>query len=967
MNTPSAVPEDKKCPQCSAALPAGALAGLCPACLLKQGAAGDTMPPVAFVPPSLEELARLFPQLEILALIGTGGMGAVYKARQKELDRVVALKILPPGAGDSPAFADRFTREAKALARLNHPGIVTIHDTGRVDGLYYFLMEFVDGVNLRQLLKTGRLAPREALAIVPQICDALQYAHDAGIVHRDIKPENILLDRQGRVKVADFGLAKLVGTVEPPAAGVAATQSETTKAGQVMGTPQYMAPEQREHPSDVDHRADIYSLGVVFYQMLTGELPGKQLEPPSSRMRGIVIDVRLDEVVLRALEKQPARRYQQASDVKTIVETIATTPEGRGPSRPPPPAKYNWRTWSPFQSPDVREICTHLTDAESNEIRRRGALSGIWLFVLPFLFLIAGIQSHNAGVLYATAGGLVLFYVGFVLISQMRNRQFLCSTDWARKQGITPDKLRLFSFPWRSAKKLASTAPPPLKSEPVVSYAGFWCRAWALVIDWVLASCVAFLVLLALARYAPDHVVVSSPVGKFASEHIIETKQVTRQNADGSTTAVEERIVEVTNLGRWKYLYRDKIEHNGGKEEKSRQLIDPVTRQDREALQLDKLTLLFYLIYLVLLESSPLQASLGKRVCRIKVVEKHGQPVGVLRAAGRNLGKVLSAVIFCIGFMMAGWTKQKQALHDMMAKCYVVHVNAPGNRHSVGGWVRVVLLGLAIAILAGWQFAHQQQASTSIPVGARNAPVAYVPPTSEQELVTRLESALKASDKAAILALFNWQGVPDDLKAFGFKTFDPMLEHKSEDMHFQVWLRPLPEDYEVENVKDGIRYTPNVTLLGIIDANVSGKLNGKDVNQGVTIAYGKKDGTYYIAGTAAKKIYEPKTKEKYFYVRVQGVVAPDSAIFTGVCTYVQNGKEIKKSITGRGAANKSFFGDDLKSCVVQKTAGERSIQLIILENGKKIFESPEVKGNEPIIYEGPKQPAGESPAPGGGR
>ena len=337
MTTPSAVPDDQKCPQCGAALPAGALAGLCPACLLKQAAAGDTMPPVAFVPPSLAELARLFPQLEILALIGTGGMGAVYKARQKELDRIVALKILPPGAGDSPAFAERFTREAKALARLNHPGIVTIHDTGRIDGLYYFLMEFVDGVNLRQLLKTGRLAPREALAIVPQICDALQYAHDAGIVHRDIKPENILLDRQGRVKVADFGLAKLVGAGGVAAAVSAAEAREhpalhrsaatdATKAGQVMGTPQYMAPEQREHPLDVDHRADIYSLGVVFYQMLTGELPGKQLEPPSSRMRGIIIDVRLDEVVLRALEKQPGRRYQQASEVKTIVETIATTP-----------------------------------------------------------------------------------------------------------------------------------------------------------------------------------------------------------------------------------------------------------------------------------------------------------------------------------------------------------------------------------------------------------------------------------------------------------------------------------------------------------------------------------------------------------------------------------------------------------------------------------------------------------------
>src|SRR5207302_3353507 len=117
----------------------------------------------------------------------------------------------PPGIGDEPAFTERFTREARALAALNHPGIVTLYEFGQTDGLFFFLMEFVDGVNLRQLLQAGRLAPREALAIVPQICDALQYAHDQGIVHRDIKPENILLDRKGHVKVADFGVARLLG------------------------------------------------------------------------------------------------------------------------------------------------------------------------------------------------------------------------------------------------------------------------------------------------------------------------------------------------------------------------------------------------------------------------------------------------------------------------------------------------------------------------------------------------------------------------------------------------------------------------------------------------------------------------------------------------------------------------------------------------------------------------------------
>lgn len=316
--------------------PHSPLGGLSPADLLRQGAAEDTLldgPREAFEPPSLLELAAIFPQFEILELIGQGGMGAVYKVRQRHLDRVVALKILPPGIGGDGAFADRFAREAKALAKLNHPGIVTIHEFGCSGGLYFIVMEFVDGVNLRQLLKGGRISPREALAIVPQICDALQFAHDLGIVHRDIKPENLLIDRRGRVKVADFGLAKLVGgDPDEEAAAIFASGSLQTESGKVMGTPRYMAPEQIERPAEVDHRADIYALGVVFYQMLTGELPGERLEAPS---RKVSVDVRLDEIVLRALEKDPELRFQQASVMKTRVEETqgepaASSGSGRG-------------------------------------------------------------------------------------------------------------------------------------------------------------------------------------------------------------------------------------------------------------------------------------------------------------------------------------------------------------------------------------------------------------------------------------------------------------------------------------------------------------------------------------------------------------------------------------------------------------------------------------------------------------
>jgi predicted Ser/Thr protein kinase len=335
----------RKCAVCGQPLAENAPDGMCPGCLLKAGfptgAAIDTeTEPVthrrAFVPPTVAELAPKFPQLEILEFIGQGGMGAVYKARQKELDRLIALKILPPDIGLDAAFAERFTREAKALAKLSHPGIVTIHDTGRADGLYYLVMEYVDGVTLRQLMNAGRISAREALAIVPQICDALQFAHDQGIIHRDIKPENILIDRLGRVKVADFGLAKIVESVGQAVARAAekgknntapssSAPHELTEVGKIMGTPQYMSPEQIQAPGDVDHRADIYALGVVFYQMLTGELPGKKIEPPSKKVH---IDVRLDEIVLRALEEKPERRYQQASVMKTQVETIAFTPGG---------------------------------------------------------------------------------------------------------------------------------------------------------------------------------------------------------------------------------------------------------------------------------------------------------------------------------------------------------------------------------------------------------------------------------------------------------------------------------------------------------------------------------------------------------------------------------------------------------------------------------------------------------------
>ncbi len=316
----------KKCSTCGL-LYAG---DLCPKCMagFAQNPTNPTQPP--------EDLplkpGQTFHGMEILELLGKGGMGVVFKARQPALDRMVALKILPQKLALDPDFQNRFIREAKALGSLSHPNIVAVYDFGAEGGLFFFAMEFVDGTNLRQVLRDRTFSPEQALKLVPQLCDALEYAHEEGVVHRDIKPENILLDKKGRVKIADFGLAKLTG------ADVAAAGA-LTMTNMVMGTPHYMAPEQIENPKSVDHRADIYSIGVVFYEMLTGELPIGRFEVPSKMVK---IDVRLDEVVLKALEKAPDRRYQKASEVKAAVTratAIASTDAYQPTVITPAPAK----------------------------------------------------------------------------------------------------------------------------------------------------------------------------------------------------------------------------------------------------------------------------------------------------------------------------------------------------------------------------------------------------------------------------------------------------------------------------------------------------------------------------------------------------------------------------------------------------------------------------------------------------
>ncbi|MBI3417636.1 MAG: protein kinase [Verrucomicrobia bacterium] len=376
MNTETSI---NRCPKCGATVPAEAPQGLCPKCVLL-GAATPTeagrQERRRIEPPPLATVAAAFPQLEIIELIGHGGMGIVYKARQPRLDRFVALKLLPEVAGKDPTFAERFNREARVLAKLNHPNIVTVFDFGQSGGFFYLLMELVDGVNLRQVMRAGKFSAAEALNIVPKICDALQFAHSEGILHRDIKPENILLDTKGRVKIADFGIAKLIGDATP--------DITLTASGAALGTPHYMAPEQLEKPQEVDHRADIYSLGVVFYEMLTGELPIGRFAAPSTKTP---LDERVDEIVFRALATARELRQQSAGQMKTEVEHVQTTsatqvmPSADVPAQKSstanPSAKFEWQ-------PEHRSLAL-------------GGLGFLLLFLLTNLLPAIGITLRVLG------------------------------------------------------------------------------------------------------------------------------------------------------------------------------------------------------------------------------------------------------------------------------------------------------------------------------------------------------------------------------------------------------------------------------------------------------------------------------------------------------------------------------------------------------------------------------------------
>jgi len=264
-------------------------------------------------PPTTAELEGSIPGYEKFAFIGRGGMGAVYSSYQISLARRVAIKILSPDLGEDARFLEGFQREARLLARLQHPHIITVHGSGTtITGYLYIVMEHVEDVSLLKYLRVNQSSVTRILDIAAQVCEALEFAHKRGVLHLDIKPGNILIDQHGHVRVADFGLAKEI--------------QETTRransdghTGRVMGTAGYTAPEQRLPGALVDQRADVFSLGVTLYEMFTGRLPVGAFDMPSKKAGTPKV---VDKIVLRALREDPDDRYQSAADMRSAIATV---------------------------------------------------------------------------------------------------------------------------------------------------------------------------------------------------------------------------------------------------------------------------------------------------------------------------------------------------------------------------------------------------------------------------------------------------------------------------------------------------------------------------------------------------------------------------------------------------------------------------------------------------------------------
>ena len=283
---------------------------------------------------ALEPGTKLGPY-EILAPLGAGGMGEVYRARDERLEREVAIKVLPADLAEDVNRLARFEREAKAVASLSHPNILAIHDFGREGSVTFAVTELVDGDTLEDLIASGNVPQRKAVDYCRQIANGLAAAHDKGVVHRDVKPANVIVNREGRVKILDFGLAKLeLVSADTEAPTMAAASGAGTAPGAVLGTVGYMAPEQ-VRGLEADHRADIFSLGAILYELLSGQRAFRaesaveimsailKEDPPELSSAGEHLPAGLEGVIQHCLEKNPEERFQSARDLAFALDSIS--------------------------------------------------------------------------------------------------------------------------------------------------------------------------------------------------------------------------------------------------------------------------------------------------------------------------------------------------------------------------------------------------------------------------------------------------------------------------------------------------------------------------------------------------------------------------------------------------------------------------------------------------------------------
>ncbi len=349
-------------------------------------------------------VGREFGGYRIEALLGAGGMGSVYRATQLSLSRPVALKVLPEPVGADAQFVHRFHREAEVLASLSHPNVVQVIDRGECAGRYFIAMEYVDGENLRKIMRRGPMAAPEACRVVRGLLDALDYAHRRGVIHRDIKPENVLVSSDGVVKVADFGLSRVFGGDGP--------ESRLTKTQMLLGTFEYMAPEQRERAKEADARSDLYATAVVFYEMLTGELPIGRFAMPSERLPGL--DARLDAILDRGLAKDPEGRYGRASEMGRAIASLGEL------SAPEPPPE--WPSWRGAAAGVKRLVATLRPRPGPRHLMRLDllltllALLGMLMSAVGLVLLLAH-EEFEVGLcdIDRDAAGLVVLLYGMLL------------------------------------------------------------------------------------------------------------------------------------------------------------------------------------------------------------------------------------------------------------------------------------------------------------------------------------------------------------------------------------------------------------------------------------------------------------------------------------------------------------------------------------------------------------------------